>query len=288
MTTFKHYIVTSFNLRGVYNNDRDKNNKSTCTEEWLSTRFGYFDKYCFPSVSQQTNKEFVWLCLFDKDTPEKYVDLVKQYEKRCPQMSAQFLNDEEMPNWVDYIKGIIKSTAPDGVDYILTTNVDNDDSIHLNFVEKLQEEFRKQPSEAVYSFVNGYQYFVRYAMMLRMYYPHNHFHTLTSKYADDINTVGCERHGRMRKRFKPIDIKTDSPYWIEFVHATNVNNDLRITSRIKYYPVFKTLSLKDYGLDILLPKNKNINNALFNLPGLFVKTAFRKVVKKMFKQKKKK
>ncbi len=63
---FKHFVITLFNLKLW---TQDKNNVSTRTDEWLEKRFELFENYCLPSLKAQTNKNFVWLCLFDQFTP---------------------------------------------------------------------------------------------------------------------------------------------------------------------------------------------------------------------------
>lgn len=276
MKKYKHFVITRFNLRLW---KTDKNNKKTCTDEWLKKRFVLFDTYCFSSLAQQTTKNFAWLCLFDADTPQLYKDKIKEYESKCPQMEACYLNEDEMDDWVGHIKTLVKERMEDEK-YLLTTNMDTDDSIHCNMLNKLQEEFNKDYREGVYSLLYGYQYFMAKKLMLKMHYPHNHFLTLVEKYTPEFKTVKCIPHGRIRRHFNKVDIKTP-PYWVEFVHDTNYNNDLRITTRIKYYPVFKTVSLKDFGQDIIIKGSTNTINTLFKLPFIFIVTAIRKLRRKI-------
>ena len=69
-----HFIITRFNLR-IW--QQDKNNIPTHTSEWLEHRFELFEKYCLPSVENQTNKNFIWLCMFDKETPAPYKERIR-------------------------------------------------------------------------------------------------------------------------------------------------------------------------------------------------------------------
>lgn len=283
MVKYKHFVITLFNLRRVW--FTDKKNKETCTEEWLSKRFDLFDTYCFPSIIQQENKNFIWLCLLDEGTPQKYKDLIKEYESKCPQMEACYFSEDEMDNWAEHIRTLIRNRMDGDEEYLMTTNTDTDDSLHKNMINRLHEEFKKKHEEGVYSILFGYQYFMSMNLMLKMRYPHSHFLTLVEKYTPDFKTVKYKPHGQIRKFFNTVDIKTE-PYWVEFVHDTNINNDLRITSRIKYYPVFKTVSLKDFGLDITISKSRNVVNTLIKMPWLFTKTAVKKIIKKSKKKKK--
>lgn len=281
MTYFKHFIITQFNIRLW---DKDKLNVSTYTEEWLTKRFILFDLYCFPSILKQTNPNFIWICLFDKNTPEYYKEKIKEYQERCPQLQACFLDKEDTLDWLGYTKNRMSEYLEPQDEYVVSTNLDNDDAIHIDMINSVSLNINKKPEEVLYSFNYGYQYFTEIGIILKMLYPHNHFLTLVEKNAPDFKTIKCMPHAKARKHFKTIDIKSN-PFWIEFVHNNNVNNDLRITSRIKYYPVFRTVSLRDFGLDIVIEKRKNILNTFIKLPVLFAKTAKRKLKKKMSKKK---
>ncbi|MFV0328557.1 MAG: glycosyltransferase [Dysgonomonas sp.] len=284
MGRYKHFVITLFNLRRIW--VADKNNKETDTQKWLDDRFELFDKYCFPSVNNQINKDFVWLCLFDEGTPSKYIERVKKYELQCPQMVPCYFSVEDMENgWVEHLRDVIRGYMSGNDEYIITTNVDNDDMIHHNMVNRIQKEFIKNQKEGIYSMLFGYQYFLSDHLLLKMRYPHSHFLSLIEKNASTFSTIKGHSHGQMRKLFNRVDIK-DEPYWIEVVHSSNVNNDLRITSRIKYYPLCKAISLKDFGIDLTLSKGDNVKNAITILPGLFIKTAIHKIKKKRDKSKK--
>ncbi|MDL2214702.1 putative rhamnosyl transferase [Dysgonomonas sp. OttesenSCG-928-M03] len=283
MVQLKHFIITQFNLRLW---SKDKLNRSTVTEEWLANRFVLFEKYCLPSILNQVSKDFIWLCLFDENTPKQYIEKVNSYRKLCPQLTPCYLNDEETSDWLEYTKRVMRSYLTNDDKYIITTNLDNDDSIHSGMVNFICEHVDKnQPDgDILYSFNYGYQYFTDLDVILKMVYPHNHFLSLVEKNTPDFKTIKVLPHAKARKYYKTIDIKNE-PYWIEFVHRSNVNNDLRITSRIKYYPVFRNVSLRDFGLYITIRKSSSIFNILLKMPLLFSKTAVRKLKKKFFKKK---
>lgn len=50
------FIITRFNLKLF---SKDKNNKTTLTDQWLKERFELFETYCFPSVEGQVCKHFI-------------------------------------------------------------------------------------------------------------------------------------------------------------------------------------------------------------------------------------
>jgi len=277
MAKLKHFIITQFNLRLW---TKDKLNVSTYTEEWLSKRLVLFDKYCFHSVKNQTSPDFIWLCLFDKYTPAVYLEKIKKYQQECPQLKACFLDEEDTKDWLGFTRKVIGGYLNEDDEFIVTTNLDNDDAIHVNMVKAIYEHIQRDRKAVLYSFLYGYQYFTEKNILLKMLYPHNHFLSLVEKNDSSFKTVKSMGHAKMRKNYETIDIKAE-PYWIEFVHNNNVNNDLRITSRIKYFPVFKTISLKDFAIDETLKASGNIKNTLIRMPFLFLSTASRKLRKKI-------
>jgi len=280
MIKFKHFIITQFNLR-LWN--KDKLNRPTYTDEWLEKRFILFEKNCLPSFINQINKNFIWICLFDERTPEKYLDKIDTYKKEMPQLQTYFLNKEETADWLGYTKNRIGTFLSEEDEYIVTTNVDNDDAIHCSMIQKIRDMINENPQEILYSFNLGYQYFSKPGVILKMKYPHNHFLTLTEKNTPAFNTIKACGHAKARKIYKTLDIKGE-PYWIEFVHDNNVNNDLRITSRIKYYPVFRTISLDDFGIDLSIKWYGSTIRTITKMPFLFTRIATRRLRKKIGKR----
>ena len=80
----------------------------------------------------------------------------------------------------------------------------------------------------------------------------------------------------------PVDIM-ETPYWIEFVHGNNVNNDIRITSRIKYYPIFRSVGFGGFGLNISLTGRRNTFNSLIRFPARWLCRLFNRINRKIRK-----
>lgn len=278
MIQLKHFVITLFNLN-LYK--RDKSLASVHTEEWLAGRFQLFDTYCFPSMKAQTSGDYIWLCLFDADTPEKYKQRIRAYENVLPQFRPCFLTWDQTLDWKEHVRNVVSSCLSAGDEYIVTTKLDNDDAFHSATLATLQTMICEQPQEGLYNFVDGLQYFVSLDMVLKMRYPHNHFPTLCEKNSTELKTIINYSHEKARKLLdNVIDIK-GKPYWVEVVHDRNMNNDLRIASRIKYSSVTGEFSLKDYGLDIHFPASRNALNTYVKWPLLFIRTGVQRMVYKV-------
>lgn len=65
----QHFILTRFNLNLWH---KDKNDNEINRNEWLAYRLNLFETYCLPSVVAQTEQNFKWIILVDKETPKEF------------------------------------------------------------------------------------------------------------------------------------------------------------------------------------------------------------------------
>lgn len=286
---YKHIVLTLFNLK-LY--ATDKNNQQCHTDEWLRTRFDYFENYCLPSMMQQTTQNYHWMVFFDKDTPEEYKKRIEQYQKDYAPFQAYYisstdediLRDTQGTTSVELVfQRLIREYCGDFDGHVLTTNLDNDDSLHQDTIARIQQAFMENPQDGIYGFPWGYQLFVGKELLLRIHYPHNHFLTLAKPLNEDFETVKAHKHAKIRKLLPVIDIKEGAPAWMEIVHQGNVSNDLRITSRVKNCPCMNAVSLKEYGLKEEYTAAHNISKALFMYPSFWLSTAITKLGRKLTK-----
>ena len=263
---YKHFVITLFNLQLW---TKDKKNISTRTSTWLEKRLELFETYCFPSLKAQTEPNFVWLCLFDENTPLQVKEKIRVYRERLSSFYPCFLSAEESSDFLwgtegqesGFVKKYIRPFLNGDEEYIITTNIDNDDAFHRETIERLQRQFRLTPQAGIYSVVWGMQYFPRWRALLKMRYPHNHFLTLVEPAGGHIHTIEYYSHTIARKRFPVVDI-SDGVGWVEVVHDCNVNNELRITSRIRYGFILRSFSLQDFGLPIMISAGRQVVNML--------------------------
>lgn len=281
---YQHFIITLFNLK-IWG--EDKHNNPTQTLKWLEKRFELFEQYCLPSIKQQSTQKFKWLCLFDESTPDSYRKRMSQHITNYPNLEACYFTAEEastfriddLENRCRFIRDKVSSMIDKDTEYIITTNVDNDDSLHRDMIRTLQQHFEKEPREVMFSMNLGIQYFPDLKAVMKMRYPHNHFLTIAERCDKDFCTIEFFRHAEARKQFFTKDI-FEQPYWMETVHGCNVSNDLRITSRIRYTPILGNFSLYDYGISKKITARQNLKNFLWILPKYFGIIAIKKLKQK--------
>ncbi len=287
--TYKHFIITLFNLK-IWK--EDKTRRATQTAEWLTQRFDLFERFCLPSVAHQTNRNFTWLCLFDKDTPAEMRQRIEGYRQQVPQLRPCFFSAEEAQEFLSheeavncrFIRRTVKGLISPDDEFVITSNLDNDDALSCDYVERVQHLFLADRRRTLYSFVWGMQYFVRLNAIVRMHYPHNHFLTLVEEAQGDFHTVQFYGHAKARKVLPNVDI-SDKPYWMENVHGHNVSNELRITSRVRYTPCLGAVDLRTFGVDKQFSVARNTYNFAFKLPVYFLKIAVWRLKRKINKKK---
>ncbi len=244
MTQFSHFFLTKFNVRSF------PDLKPGCDPVWLEKRFNLFDQFCFPSVSNQSNQNFKWLVFFDIDTPEDFKQRIDAYSKRwnnfvpvylsCPLPYGQF---------PDEVRDVVRHYIPADCKYLITTWLDNDDAIHKDYVQMIQDNFSQQESETI-NFIFGYQ-----LSEGKLYFDFefsNHFISLIEKYdAASFKTCLCRPHKELYEVCKSAKKIFCKPVWIEVVHGSNYMNVYRRGFRV---PTGKILD--NYSIQAKAPEDQ--------------------------------
>ncbi|MFT4152436.1 glycosyltransferase [Parafilimonas sp.] len=255
---FTHYIITRFNLRRQDWN-RAKNNTPVLTDEWLKNRFELFEKFCFPSVQHQINKNFTWLVFFDTETPAAWRNKIEKYKSVFPGFVPLFVDG--MPQFYAGIQAEIKKLA---TPYIITTRIDNDDCISRHFVNEIQSRFQQQPYLAV-DFIDGYtlqlQPIVKAGKKRQAYNP---FISLIEK-NDAPETVWHTEHTAWKKEKNILRI-TDVRIWLSVIHYENKVNRFVGYGRIDLTTLFKDFIIDEALRDALIATQQIISE--FNMAGI--------------------
>lgn len=251
----KTAILTRFNLNFGWGTD--KNNHNVLNEDWLNDRMSLFEQYCLPSVRAQRGmdgrvlKDFVWEILLDADTPKNICQRLRD-DLQGLHAHLHFIPATSMPRFSDLMNGILQSLIAD-YDALLTFRLDNDDAISVWCLSSLQQHayLHFKGSPLVLNCLNGYQYHTQVGMCLAVDAARGHFSALVQGPSAHLYDIYAYRHGKIGKFFPLIQIKADSPLWLEVVHGRNMANDLR--SAWIWAPIIKNRSLKEYfAIDIQL------------------------------------
>jgi len=246
METFKHFVITRFNLK-VEAWKTTKNAEEVRTEEWLQNRFKLFETYCLPSVKNQSNQNFIWYVFFDIDTPENY-------RKKVEDIASEYENFR--PLYIDGLQTLLNSVTQQikedvkNEEYIITTRMDNDDIIHQDFISTIQTLFRPLENTII-DIREGYQVSIdkSHAQIREYSHPFNAFISVIEK-SHQFNTILSQMHYDWAKS-KEIVVYSKQRLWIELVHQKNKMNATKYHIPKTYKLDYEKFSLKksDFKLE---------------------------------------
>ena len=221
----QHFLLTRFNILLW---KQDKEGKKVRTTKWLEHRFTLFEKYCLPSIKNQTCQNFEWILLFDSMTPDGFKDRIVSYQEACPQLIPVFVEPENGWRFADIFRSeIVKRMKAKRV---LSTYLDNDDALNVRFVADIQQ---RALSLGVGTFINyddGYQYYADDKYMMQVHYPTNHFISVIEEGNPAMLKCifGYGSHATIEKiKGVRIECIKHQRMWCEVVHEKNVMNDAK-------------------------------------------------------------
>ncbi|MBD3582615.1 glycosyltransferase [Flavobacterium selenitireducens] len=216
---FRHYLITRFNLRKK-GWDVTKNNEALLTDAWMDDRLRLFGDYCVPSVAAQTNRDFTWLLFFDSTTPERFRSVAEALVSDMG--NARIFYIDGMDAFYPEIKKFVTADA-NSSKYLITSRMDNDDCIHRDYIQSIQNEFKSQDYRAI-DIIKGYSLQVEPQFMLgKKEHAFNPFISLIEK-NDDPKTVWFNDHN-LWKRETRITQLGNKRLWMSIIHGKNKVNE---------------------------------------------------------------
>lgn len=285
---YEHFLITQFNLK-QFKNSRIEDDQAWI--EWTRERIELFKTYCLPSVLNQTNKEFKWFLFFDKSTPEEFVPFLD--ELREIDFIHVCLMDGSSEFFAEYMARIKESCAPE-TEWIVTSRMDNDDSISKTTMAEIQRNL-VPVHDYLISLASGYVLNTKESTLSHYYYPQSPFLTLIESCRNSPQGVFKERHTEWpelklklfkelgiflsKKRKRKAKFLVKNVNWIQVFHGENVSN-----SFYRGFPVLRSKKLSDFSLNIttkgqslrILPKYANY---------VLWKRYFKCVIVKLFQRK---
>ncbi|MEV7604328.1 glycosyltransferase [Paenarthrobacter sp. NPDC089322] len=257
-----HVLLTRFNLpsKGFESLIRAK-------DGWLRERVELFEKYCVPSVRAQTEKAFHWIVYFDPESPEwltKRIHTLNTDGIFTPVFRAEVSTDELLED----IAHVTGRRSPE----LLTSNVDNDDGLAVDFVARVQAADCEQLPTAIY-LASG---LVKEGPSVYLRRDHrNAFCSVRSVWSAPA-TCWSAWHDQLGKAMAIKDID-GPPAWLQSVHGSNVSNRVRgrLVSPRPFVRRFPGL-LDDAGSVTSIDL---VRDALFRRPSRMLRDTLRSAVK---------
>ncbi len=270
---FQHFLITRFNLRKK-SWHTTRNNTVVLTDEWMSNRLELFEKFCFSSVKNQTNTNFVWLVFFDEKTDDMYRVIIDRLSKQFACFCPIYIDgmDAFLPAIKDQISQLC--TKP----YLITSRLDNDDCLSENYIASIQKQFDKQSFMAI-DYIDGLTLQIEPEVKLgKRTHLHNPFISLIEK-VDDFQTVWIrERHGAWSK-VKELKTVRNEILWMSIIHGENKANDFVGFAKVEWEKIdcfhidtatakelkAKVLSFSDWKIESLINQVRTTWKVTFKL-----------------------
>jgi hypothetical protein len=215
--SFEHFVITRYFVRlNEKTNDHDA--KLRASSEWLENRLELFKKFCLPSVTAQSIKNFRWLIYLDEDVPVDYMAKMKDLtsmHKNIEIITCRLFNKE-------LIVSSVKSYLDTNTKWVLTTRLDNDDGWHRDFVKILHSQLQFEHREFL-NFPVGVIYYADCTYLYR--HPSNAFISFLER-SDNFLTVWCGPHPYLH-RIAPIRQLPTFPAFLQAIHRQTLSNKPR-------------------------------------------------------------
>jgi hypothetical protein len=225
---FYHFLITRFNLKNPEWNVT-KNNEALLDDTWMDERLSLFENYCYPSVKAQNNKNFKWLLFFDESTPDKYRSRIDSIIRANDFIIPFYIGG--MPKFQDSILDFVLKNANDQP-YLITSRIDNDDCIHIDFIDEVQKQFNQQDFLAIDQ-ISGYTLQIEPKIILgKKDHIFNPFISLIER-NENPKTVWHYSHNMWKKEPRLVHL-SERRLWLSVIHGKNKVNEFDGYADIKW------------------------------------------------------
>ncbi|MFT4287055.1 glycosyltransferase [Nocardioides sp.] len=212
MSVIDHVLLTRFNLpsAGVESLIRAR-------EGWLRDRIALFERYTVPSVAAQTNSAVRWIVYLDPESPDWLLERIRPHADSGllrPILRATVSREELLAD--------LRDTLGTPGEILLTSNLDNDDGLAVDYSERLVSVATTLPRAALYlthGIVQGGG--AAYLNTDRR----NAFVAVRESWASPM-TVWSEYHTALGQHMPVVEVG-GPPGWLQVVHGANVSNRIR-------------------------------------------------------------
>ncbi|PLX01859.1 MAG: hypothetical protein C0594_12510 [Marinilabiliales bacterium] len=261
---FKHFIITRYNIR--IPGWEKKNNNPALNKDWLDHRFLLFKNYCLPSIIHQTNQNFEWLICLDVNTDESYISGLQQELYAYPHYKIILVDGYS--RFVDTVHNHIRLSASKD-EFIISTRLDNDDALHKDFIQTIQNNFKHQ-NKCIVDFPKGICMEVEPQVKLsHRNMKYNAFLSLIEKRENFQTIMYYFQHHKWKKSGAEYLSIKNGRYWLQTVHARNVLNTFK-----GQFASNNIVLLENFGIS--LPQNYH-TFSFFEKTAYFFKTILSKI-----------
>lgn len=219
-TVTPHVFLTRFNLPA------NRVEQAIFSPEWLDARMQLFEAYTVPSVRAQGRDGVFWVVYLDAvGTPQWLRDRMIELQNQLP-LHPIYLDG---PLDRETIKAHVMEVSGRTSGLVATSNLDNDDGLATDFVQRVRASLPVQAPAALY---------LTRGLILsedRVYLRQDRDNAFGAV-VDDVSSPGfvscwAARHNELHS-LMPVARVDGAPAWLQVVHGRNVSNRVggRLTS----------------------------------------------------------
>lgn len=200
-------------------------------EDWFDYRQHLLEYLTLASIDAQTVKDFRWLIVIDRDMPERARKRLESMVKGRP-----YLELLKVELKLDFKKAVAKWTrseaAARGVDWVMTTRLDDDDAVNVDLVQRLHSEARDfldlgKRTSAVFAPTSGCNWVPAERTGFRSFHPSPSMGLTLLEPVDEMSTVYRWNHMKIQEQTAPSmtyfkSIAGDTIWWL-YAH-TNISD----------------------------------------------------------------
>lgn len=207
--TFRHFILTRYVLKF--------DGRPLPDGAWHKHRRELFERYCLPYVAAQTAPDFVWLLLYDQSL-DWMADEIARWQRTCPQLVG-VPADCAWEDCKHVARAAMRAHLTPDITHVISTRLDNDDTIAPGFLAAVQAEFRGQTEREFINFFAGENLFTASGHRR----PHPHAHNMFASLIEPVNQFAgilSWAHNSIGYEGRLTNLPTRG-MWVHNVHGRN-------------------------------------------------------------------
>lgn len=209
--------------------------------DWLSNRFKLFETYTLPSVLNQSCKNFKYILAIDKKTPKFIVDKFEElnlFHKIF--YSDGFFTFTYLDSGARKLAEFIENDS--NKEYIISSALDTDDSIHKDYIKIIQDSFDHQ-NDFRLIFSAGYSYHTLMKLLMYKDYINSQYINFIEKRKSPLKTCYYCGHTKMEEQNFDYKIIDTPRLWVDNIHNLNDSEKFNINNQLNLVPRAIRLSI---------------------------------------------
>lgn len=144
MPRVQHFVITRFSIRPTMTStdrhelsrgmSRLRGGLDPLARGALEHRFRIFEVACLPAVLAQTDQDFTWVIVVDRDLPEAQRERLEALTASRPRTVIHTYDPLRPLGDIAWLTPYVECPQPD---YLLSTNLDDDDALPRRFAETI-------------------------------------------------------------------------------------------------------------------------------------------------------